>query len=305
MEKKLSDFKYDDTDVDAKIKEFNDSCQPAEVDNEAIKFRVFSKIRKKEKQRYRLMTAMSIAASLVAVFVLTYYLTFSKNESGTSLYAKSQSADIEMCTVTVPVGETQTITLPDGTKMFANSRTTVVYPKEFGNGERSIVVKGEALIDVVHDAKHPFVVKSDGYEIRDVGTKFDINSYNSGKAHVVLLEGIVEVATQTNSRLRMKPGQMATILNSDIDEVNNVDVDKYTSWTKGYLSLDGETLSSLVSDLSQYYGYHISCKGNIGKSQLYGKLLLQHDVKAVISSLQALVPLKVSYEANGSVISSK
>lgn len=60
--------------------------------------------------------------------------------------------------IIVPVGEKMTIMLSDGTKLVANSRTTLSYPKTFqGAEQREVSIKGEAYFEVAHDAEHPLL----------------------------------------------------------------------------------------------------------------------------------------------------
>ena len=98
--------------------------------------------------------------------------------------------------IIVPVGEKMTIMLSDGTKLVANSRTTLSYPKTFrGAEQREVSIKGEAYLEVAHDAEHPFVVNSGKFKVKVLGTRFNISNYDDSKSSVVLAQGSVEITT--------------------------------------------------------------------------------------------------------------
>ena len=68
------------------------------------------------------------------------------------------------------------IVLADGSEVWVNSESELVYPVRFVGKKRVVRLKGEAYFKVQADADHPFVVEANGVEVAAVGTEFNVNS---------------------------------------------------------------------------------------------------------------------------------
>ena len=60
----------------------------------------------------------------------------------------------------IPKGGEYQVVLADGTKVWLNSASRLIYPQSFMGKERRVVLSGEAFFDVTHDAERPFVVET-------------------------------------------------------------------------------------------------------------------------------------------------
>ena len=60
--------------------------------------------------------------------------------------------------IVVPKGRKADIIFSDGTKMYVNASSRVIYPALFKNDRREIVVEGEVYLDVKKDPSRPFIV---------------------------------------------------------------------------------------------------------------------------------------------------
>ena len=77
----------------------------------------------------------------------------------------------------VPAGQRVKLTLQDGTEVWLNSQTKLTYPALFSGKERRVTVDGEAFFDVAKNPEKPFIVSSQGVEMKVLGTKFNVHSY--------------------------------------------------------------------------------------------------------------------------------
>ena len=68
----------------------------------------------------------------------------------------------------IPTAEVHTLTLPDGTKVQLNSQSTLLYPQEFTGKDRSVFLIGEANFKVKPNKKHPFIVKSNDFQVTEI-----------------------------------------------------------------------------------------------------------------------------------------
>lgn len=282
----IREYRYDDSEEDKRLRFFVEECQPKAADVPSIKQKAYRKIAREKAmaRRRRLLWAASAAAGIVLLLGITHIYRHSHVPVIHQIVAMGQGSG-QTDTLTVPQGQTRTVTLADGTKVTANSRTRIIYPATFTGSERQVEIDGQAYFEVAHDEHHPFVVKANGFDVRVLGTKFDINSYSDAKAEVALVEGSVQISSSTGT-LRMRPNQIVTLRNGGIVGMQETDAAAYTGWRKGYIYLNGETMPQIIRRLNDYYGTSIRYDGHDGDRQFYGKLLLQRDVNAVISSLK-------------------
>ena len=109
-------------------------------------------------------------------------------------------------TVTVPRGKEFSLRLSDGTQVWLNSESSLVFPVRFGDGPREVTVTGEAYFDVAHDASRRFVVHADTVSVSVYGTAFNISSYaDEGAIETTLVRGSVEVRSG-HRRAMLQPG---------------------------------------------------------------------------------------------------
>ena len=97
--------------------------------------------------------------------------------------------------VIVPKGGEYQLVLSDGTLVYLNSMTKVRFPERFSEKCREVEVCGEAFFEVTKNKDVPFIVKTGGYEITVLGTKFNVTAY--ADEHVItttLVEGVVSIS---------------------------------------------------------------------------------------------------------------
>ncbi len=91
--------------------------------------------------------------------------------------------------IIVPKGKRTHVTLSDGTKMYVNSASHVIYPSVFEGDKREIAVEGEVYLEVVRNPKAPFIVKTKRLDVKVLGTTFNVNAYEESDISVVLVDG--------------------------------------------------------------------------------------------------------------------
>ena len=96
-------------------------------------------------------------------------------------------------------------TLPDGSVITLNKRSTVTYPSKFKGNTRAIALKGEAFFNVAPDKKKPFIISVNDVQVTVVGTSFNIKSEN-GNTEVVVETGIVRV-TRSGKTVELNAGE--------------------------------------------------------------------------------------------------
>ena len=82
--------------------------------------------------------------------------------------------DERMQQVVVPAGQRVELRLADGTKVWLNSKSRLEYPSSFGRRSRRVTLCGEGYFEVAHDERKPFVVETGQYDVRVLGTTFNV-----------------------------------------------------------------------------------------------------------------------------------
>ena len=156
----------------------------------------------------------------------------------------------------VPIGKRTSITFTDGSKIWVNSGSKVIYPAQFTTDSREIFIEGEIYLDIVHDEKRPFIVKTRKMEIRDLGTQFCVSAYNNdANSHVVLVKGKVEIETKGKRKNTLSPNQLFLYDNKkDKESVHQVNTQDYVAWKDGYYQFNHQKLDTVLEKLCKYYG---------------------------------------------------
>ena len=108
---------------------------------------------------------------VAAIFVLGFALHFFLNRQTTTTHHELQHQ------IHVPTGQHVEIMLADGSKVWLNSGSTLTFPSKFNGKKRMVELDGEGFFEVKSDKEHPFIVSTSKYQVKAVGTSFNIYDY--------------------------------------------------------------------------------------------------------------------------------
>jgi len=218
----------------------------------------------------------------------------------------------EMNQLVIPYGKTSEIKLTDGTVIFLNAGSRLIYPDFFVDKNREVLLVGEAFFEVAHNKSHPFVVQTTDIRIKVTGTKFNVSAYPSDNIiETVLTEGKV-ILEQNNSRLfdestELNPGQLASF-NKTKKETNlrEVDIENYTLWKNGMYKFESTDLSRVIKKLERFYNIRFNYDDPfLGSIRISGKLALSENRQAIIDNLARAATIKIKRKGEGSYEISK
>lgn len=205
--------------------------------------------------------------------------------------ANSSKRSLEFNQLIVPNGKRSTLILEDGTKVWVNAGSRIVYPVAFADKKREIYVNGEIFLEVAPDKNRPFVVKTKGMDVQVLGTSFNVMAYETDEsASVVLVTGSVQVDTRDDEDFRLEPNRMFSYHNGECD-IKDVNVNDYILWKDGLYTYRSEHLSVILDRLSRYYGKKISYKSDVADLRCSGKLDMQEDLEVVLDGLSQTAPI--------------
>lgn len=198
----------------------------------------------------------------------------------------------DFCQLIVPKGHRAEITFADGTHLWANSNTRVVYPMEFKGETREIYVSGEIYIDVAPDKAHPFLVKNRDFNVEVLGTSFNVMAYDGRPSRVVLVSGKVGLSNASKEKVTMQPGQLVDIDGKTMSAPRSVDVTSYVSWKENMLIYSDKPLAEVFDRLNVCYGREFVLSPDVADIKVTGKLYLKEDIDAVLRSIEFSAPLR-------------
>lgn len=211
----------------------------------------------------------------------------------------------EINQIIVPKGRKADITFSDGTRMYVNAGTRVFYPAVFRKDKREIIVEGEVYLNVKKDPSRPFIVKTNGFDVKVLGTQFNVCAYKEdAAASVVLVNGKVEVNTGKNRKSVLAPNQRIEI-NEKGTNIKEVDVFEYICWKDNMMMLNDRKVGETLDRLSRYYGRTILYNEEVANIPISGKLDLRENMEDVILIVCQSVYLQYSIDSDNNVLISK
>ena len=191
--------------------------------------------------KYILLAAAFIAGLIFAGGVTWNWVT--KNKS-------------EYVLLTTAGQRAQTI-LPDGSKVWLNSSTKIVYHNSLFSSQRRVDITGEAYFEVTHNSHIPFIVTNRGVSTKVLGTKFNVRARENEEFVITtLLEGLVNVTTPTNENgRRLVPGQSAMVNTKTYKErlTTYKYPDEILLWMNDDIIFNQTTLSDIARILEKMY----------------------------------------------------
>lgn len=218
-----------------------------------------------------------------------------------SIIRESKSEAPQINTLVIPYGSRSVITLADGSMVWLNAGSRLIYPSQFVDKTREVFLVGEALFDVKKNETQPFVVKTADVKIAVKGTRFNVSAYPEDySVQTVLAEGSVEInrnnASLFEKGVTLVPGQMAYFNKKSKDtRIINVDVNHYTLWTEGLFNFSNTDLNRITKRLERYYNISFHFDDPLsGTIQITGKLDVTQTMSEVFEYLSKLTGLEIT-----------
>lgn len=258
---------------------------------------LFNKIIRTKKIRRIISHATGYAAAAALLILSTYWVASSHSD------IQQPVASIEN-TLYVPAGQRVRLTLQDGTEVWLNSQTKLTYPALFSGKERRVTVEGEAFFDVAKNPEKPFIVSSQGVEMKVLGTKFNVYSY-PGKETIQtsLLEGGLKVyfPDAESKGVTLKPEEQVTIKGNQM-KIGSLPHADYFLWRDGIYSFINEPLIDILKKLELYYDVKIIVKDQSIYSWEYtGKFRQRDGIDEILHMIQRIHKFKISRDDENNI----
>jgi len=190
-------------------------------------------------------------------------------------------------TVFVKRGGEYQVVLADGSKVWLNSESSLIFPTVFTSKERVVELTGEGYFEIAKNSAMPFRVKiPDGSTVEVLGTHFNIKAYsNEPRAITTLLEGSVKLSSGGNSKL-LRPGQQGYILNAGNIEIKEGDVQTATAWRDGLFLFKSTDIGTVMRSLARWYDVDVKFEGQPSGNLLTAQVKKSHSASDVLKVLE-------------------
>ncbi len=233
-----------------------------------------------------------VAAVLLIPLLLTAaWFGFARN-------AANHRMETTFNTVNAAFGSYSSLELPDGSKVWLNSGSSLKYPMRFSNHNRQVTLTGEAYFEVHSDAASPFFVKTPYFAVKATGTRFNVTSYkNNILPSVTLVEGKVSIeeVSQTGhpeTLAFLQPGQHMeydTLLGKTC--IRTEDTYKYVAWREGKLVFRNDLLSEVARRISLQYNVDIEVIGDRINKNRYRATFENQPLNELLELLKMTAPI--------------
>lgn len=228
---------------------------------------------------------VAVAVAIVAAVVLLPMMGFLHGRHT----VEEKFADI---IVEVPVGARMKTTLPDGTIVWLNSGSRLIYSQGFGMDNRQLQLSGEAFFEVAHDTVKPFTVHTREMDVRVVGTQFNMRNYSTdAEVSVSLVEGRVALSNKlrNDGEIHLEPMQNAT-LNKRTGRMalHAMRTASSAAWTGNELFFDESLLSDIAQKMERCYGVRVEVADSVRRLRFYGSFkMVGGDPEDILRAISA------------------
>lgn len=243
----------------------------------------------------RLVTVfLRYAAIVVLILAIPVFYYLGRNKT-------TVSHDM-LTTITCAPGDKSSVVLPDGSEVCLNSGSTIVFPNDFGNGQRQIRLEGEAFFSVRKNPKVPFVVEASEIEVEVLGTDFNLKAYpEESEILATLVEGRLKVTSESESKMIMPNEKLVYNRSSrKMVQYRLSDTSPETEWKEGRFVFRNESLADLELEMERWFDVDIEFADEEVKTRRFTGILERESILETISYFG--ISKYVDYKIDGNLI---
>lgn len=223
-------------------------------------------------------------------------------DNNTLKYEEIKVKKLTFNTLKVSRGETFSLNLSDGTKVYLNSQTVLRYPVQFADDLRTVeLLEGEAFFEVAKNKSIPFQIISNNQTIEVLGTSFNVSAYSDENfIQTTLVEGKVQVFETLNPDTPqiLQPNEQLTFdkqIGSYVKRTVNPSL--YTSWKDGIYYFEDVELQEIMKILSRWYNYDVVfIDSSLANTRFGGKLKRMDSLNNLLSLIGATSDIQFEIE---------
>jgi hypothetical protein len=195
------------------------------------------------------------------------------------------------------------VNLPDGSKVWLNSSSTLKCPDRFDSTARVVELSGEGYFSIVGNERWPLYVKTaKSVTVKVTGTEFNLSSYsNDSDFRLTLVSGKVLVINDKTQKQYAVHTSEEFIL-SDTPNVQpmkqKANIHNNTGWKKGLLIFDNTPIPVVIKKMERWYGVSISIEDDRILNQRFSGEFQSESLSQVLEFLKISSDIRYSIKLN-------
>lgn len=182
------------------------------------------------------------------------------------------------------------VTLPDGTIVHLNAKSSLTYSQDFGRNDRKVALSGEGFFEVKKDTEKKFTVGTGYMDIAVLGTKFNVYAYETKDiVEMSLVEGSVDVTTSRPpyQSIRVKPNEKVVYNKRTGNLLHERTTNKMeTAWINKELVFRSERLEDVFRCLSRKFAVTFSVDDEALLNDVYTGTFDDENVESIMRVLK-------------------
>lgn len=275
-------------------------CDKASVERSIRTLETFIAFEAENRKRQRRTRWIfgSFAVTAISAAIVAFAIIFNKPKT------------VEWHEIYAKRGETERIVLSDGTSLWINSDSKVIYPSRFDSDTRTIYIDGEIYADVTPDKHKPFIVSASDVRVKVHGTQFSIKAFaEMENVEVALISGSV-----TMEDCKHENGVSRTLIPGDLVRYNKtygtieayrINTATYGAWQNNHnIRFINQSLKDITEDLERRFNVNILIEDEtLSKTQYYASFINNESLDKILCALNSNGTMSISKKHDTIVIS--
>jgi ferric-dicitrate binding protein FerR (iron transport regulator) len=184
-------------------------------------------------------------------------------------------------TLETSAGKGFILQLPDGSRVWMNSKSAISYPANFSQDTIMMNLEGEAFFELAKQASHHYIIRSEvkgqGITVRDVGVRnqgkeftneglyLNISSYSTDSGfQVTLVGGTADITNRTSLKdISLLSGQQVILNNGNEEVISVIDTTKTIAWKNGEFDFKDLAIQQIMPELERWYDLKVDYQSNV------------------------------------------
>lgn len=271
-----------------------------------------------QKKRFQMHRALMAATFLGIIAITAWFLFPFRTTTTATVNPRNEASEISTHN-----GSKSNIVLPDGSKVWLNAGSKIIYDKDFDETIREVKLTGEAYFDVVHNPQKPFIIHTRAMDIKVLGTEFNVKSYpDEQTTETSLIRGSIEVTLNDKraGKIILKPNEKLVVNNQPSVDTQSVQKEKKTvksvpiislgtlnyfsldstiletSWVNNRLVFEDESFEEIARKMSRWYGVMFYFKDEDIKNMRFTGNFSDETIEEALNAMQITADFRYTIE---------
>lgn len=254
--------------------------------SETKKERMFRKFWSNARSRSARTRKLVIIGQAAAILLLMLY---------TASSIQTNLTRIESYTVQSERGSVSSSRINNEAELWLNTSSFAEVTKK---GDRQIIVdlNGEGYFEIEHNPEREFIVRAGDFQVRDIGTSFNIKAYPDENTMVVsVFEGQADLENSENEVIKsIQAGDEVEVdLNSGALELRASDYLADIDWKEGKFAFEQAPFSEIIREFEEWYDVEFIVINEEVNDQLFTGVLKR---KSSIGHLMRVLKMTSDFE---------